>query len=189
MADRGMSAGMLAEIGAAEIRPAYLLELEFDSGTMFLTDAAIDITYAGNVYERTAGLLSFSGISETGDLLVNQITMELAAADTSQAMAKVLTDDFLDRPCRIYLALLNASAGVISSPVKIFEGRMDAPSISDDPEGGYSTVSVRGTPAWVDFGRRPGRHTNDEEQQFYFPGDLGFEFVSQLPKQIKWGRA
>lgn len=189
MADRGMSGAMIAEVAKAEVRPCYLLELAFDSGSMFLTDAAIDITYLGNVYERTAGLLSFSGLSETGDLLVNQITMELAAADTSLAMAKILTDDFLDRPCRIFLALLNASAGVISSPVKIFEGRMDAPSIVEDPESGSSVVSVRGTPAWVDFGRRPGRHTNDEEQQFYFPGDKGFEFVSQIPKQIKWGRA
>lgn len=189
MVDRDMSALMIAEVAKAEIRPCYLLELVFDSGTMRLTDAAFDITYAGDVYQRTAGLLSFGGISETGDLLVNQITIELAGADTSLAMAKVLTDDFLDRPCRIYLALLNASAGVITSPVKIFEGRMDAPAIVEDPDTGTSTVSVRGTPAWVDFGRRPGRHTNDEEQQFYFPGDLGFEFVSQLPKQVKWGRA
>ena len=189
MAERGMGAGIEAGLEEDEVRPVYLLEMEFDSGTMRFTDAAMDITYSGDVYERTAGLLSFSGITETGDLLVNQVNMELAGADTSLAMAKVLTDDFLDRPCRIYLALLDASAGVISSPVKIFEGRMDAPSIVEDPEAGTSVVSVRGTPAWVDFGRRPGRHTNDEEQQFYFAGDLGFEFVSQLPKQIKWGRA
>lgn len=189
MADRSMSAGMLAEVAKSLVRPVYLLELEFDSGTVRYTDAAMDIAWGGHTYERTAGLLSFSGVSETGDLLVNQIAVELAGADTSLAMAKVLTDDFLDRPLRIYLALLDTSTAVITSPVKIFEGRMDAPGIVDDPDTGTSTVTVRGTPAWADFGRRPGRHTNDEEQQFYFPGDKGFEFVSQLPKQIKWGRA
>jgi hypothetical protein len=186
--DRNMTAGMIDEVAKDLVRPVYLVELEFDSGTVRYTDAAFDISYGGHTYDRTAGLLSFSGISETGDLLVNQIEIQLAGADTSLAMTKVLTDDFLDRPCRIYLAMLDTAMAVISDPVKIFEGRMDAPSIVEDPESGTSTVSVRGTPVWVDFGRRPGRHTNDEEQQFYFAGDKFFEFVSSLPKSIKWGR-
>ena len=74
-----MSAGMLAEVAKSLVRPVYLLELEFDSGTVRYTDAAMNITWGGHTYDRTAGLLSFSGVSETGDLLVNQILFLLLA--------------------------------------------------------------------------------------------------------------
>ena len=189
MADRGMSAAMIAALAARVVSPAYLAAFEFDAGALRMTDAASDIVFSGNTYLATAGALAFSGLSETGELLVNQISVQLSGVETSAAMDKVLNDDFLDRPLSIWLALIDTAGAVVASPLLIFKGRMDAPRIEEDPDGGSSTVSVRGTPAWVDFGRRPGRHTNDEEQQFYFAGDLGFEFVSQVPKQIQWGRA
>lgn len=188
MSDRSLSAAMLAEIQKSTVAWCYLVEAEFDSGSLFLTDYAADITWSGDTYERTAGFLSFSGLQETGELLVNQITVSLSGVDTTIAIAKVLQNDFLDRPLRIYCAALDADGQVIADPEKIFEGRMDQPVIAEDPDSGTSTVSVRGTPAWADFGRRPGRHTNSEEQEFYFSGDLGFEFVSQIPKNLVWGR-
>jgi hypothetical protein len=50
-------------------------------------------------------------------------------------------------------------------------------------------VRVRATSLFADFERRTGRHTNDAEQQIHYPGDKGFEFVSELrDKQINWGR-
>ena len=42
---------------------------------------------------------------------------------------------------------------------------------------------------WVDFQRTPGRHTNDPEEQIWFPGDRGFKFVTNINQQIKWGAA
>lgn len=189
MADRGMSASMIAELSKDLVSPAYLVRLGFDSGDLRMTDAARDITWSGNTYLRTNGLLSFQGLAETGELLVNTITVTLSGVDTSAAMAKVLTDDFLDRPLEIWIAFLTTAGAVIVDPLKIFSGRMDGPVIAEDPDEGSCTVAVKGTPAWADFGRRPGRHTNNAEQQFYYAGDLGFEYVSQLPKLIKWGRA
>ncbi|MCB0247964.1 MAG: DUF2163 domain-containing protein [Anaerolineae bacterium] len=188
MADRGFSASMLTEIAKSVVSWAYLVECEFDSGSLFLTDAARDITWNGDTYERTNGLLGFAGLQETGALLVNQVTLSLSGVDTTIALAKVLADDFLDRPVRIYACALDSAGAVIADPEKIFEGRMDQPTVLEDPDGGTCTVTVRGTPAWADFGRKPGRHTNDEEQQFYFSGDLGFEFVTEIPKNIVWGR-
>ena len=66
---------------------------------------------------------------------------------------------------------------------------MDTPVISDDPVGGKSVMSVTATNTWVDFTRKTGRHTNHEEQQIYFAGDKGFEYASEIVKDIIWGKA
>ena len=216
MSDRDLNSDMIAELAEPKKFPVYLLELGFDSGTLYMTDADQDIEYpspwmrhqdgsimkmqsgefmrdqssvgSGNVYLRTGGFLTFQGLQETGELLVNQVTATLSGVDTAAAMQKVLNDDFLDRPMTIRFGLRNSFFQLIDDPIIIFQGRMDGPTINEDPDSGSSTVSVRGTPAFADFGRKPGRHTNHEEQTFYFPGDKGLEFVSEIPKVISWGR-
>jgi len=34
-----------------------------------------------------------------------------------------------------------------------------------------------------------GRHTNHEENIIHFEGDKGFEFSSEIVKDIKWGKS
>ena len=80
-------------------------------------------------------------------------------------------------------------AGVVIDPIAIFDGRADSPMIEEDPDSGKCVVVLAAAQHWVDFERRPGRHTNHEEQQIWFPGDKGFEFVSGLNREIKWGAA
>jgi len=81
-----------------------------------------------------------------------------------------------------------ANMAIISDPVLIFEGRMDEPGIEENPEDGSCVVTVSATNIWVDFERKAGRHTNHEEQQIFFPGDLGFQYASEIVKDITWGR-
>jgi hypothetical protein len=188
MAGRGLSSAMLAAFAGQSVEMCYLLRADFDSGTLRLTDYARPLTWDSGTWTAAGSLLAFDGLSETGELLVNRISVTLSGVDTSGAMAAVLADDFLDRRLRIWLAVIQSGA-VVADPVMIFDGRMDEPAISESPDNGTSSVSITGTAVWGDFGRRPGRHTSDAEQQFYFSGDLGFEFVSELPKEIKWGRA
>jgi hypothetical protein len=77
---------------------------------------------------------------------------------------------------------------IVADPILIFEGRMDSPVIDENPDDGSCTVTVSASNAWVDFERLSGRHTNHEEQQIFFPGDKGFEFVSAVTSEITWGR-
>jgi hypothetical protein len=194
VANRGMSAAMLAEIAKAAVKNCYLVKCSFDSADLNMTNAYRDIVYDGDTYSATNGLLGFEGPSETAQLLVNDITVTLSGVDTSFAMAKIFEEDasgtvFVDRPIKIWHGFLDVNEALIVDPLKIFDGRMDNPVVIEDPESGTCTIAVKGTPAWADFGRRPGRHTNDAEQQFHFPGDKGMEFVSEIPKIINWGRA
>ena len=88
----------------------------------------------------------------------------------------------------IYKAFLSTvDDSLIANPLLIFDGRMDAPIISEDPNSGTCTVAVNATNAWVDFERKPGRKTSHAEQQLAFSGDLGMEFASEVVKELLWG--
>lgn len=184
MSGRGASAEVLAEWGKETNRPIHLLECDFNPW-IYLTDAAVNITWNSNYY-LSSTLLGFSSIAETSDLLVNSCTVSLSGVDQS-VIALLLQETYLNRKMKIRTAMLDESLAVIASPVLIFDGRMDRPAIAVDPDNGTTVCTVEGVSHWVDFERRPGRHSNNNEQQKHFPGDLGFANVATLPDEIFWG--
>ena len=141
-----------------------------------------------DTYERTNGLLGFSGLQETADMQVTSAKVSLSGVDTAKALSMILQDDFLYREIRIYQVFFDANHQIIANPEPILKARMDAPSFVEDPDGGTSTATIEAASHYAQHGQSPGRQTNDEMQQFYFPGDRGFEFVSSTPKVTLWGR-
>lgn len=184
--DRGASAGYIAEIGKSTNTPCFLIEARFDAGTDYITDAAAPIVWVGNTYLSSGRMLGFSGISETADLQIPNVTLSFSGVDQAY-ISIALNTPFMDRRLVIHKAFLDSTIAVVTSPVMIFDGRMDTMTISDDPSADTSTISITATNQWGDFQRKPGRHTNTQEQQVYFPGDKFFDYVSQLNLNLKWG--
>jgi hypothetical protein len=187
MADRGASAAVITELGKSQNRPFHLVEVVFDVTPIYITDAWMNISRNGQTYTALGHFLGFSDIEESSELQVANLTAQLSGVDQS-VISAVLTENYIDRPLRIYKGFLDGNMAVIANPVLIFEGRMDSPVIQENPDDGSCVVSVSATNAWVDFERLSGRHTNHEEQQIFFPGDMGFEFVSEITQEITWGR-
>ncbi len=187
MADRGATAAVIAELGKSKNQPFHLVDVDFDVTPQYITDAWANIVWNGQTYTALGHFLGFSDIEESSELQVASLTIQLSGVDQSE-IAAVLGENYIDRPIRIYKGFLDENNAVIADPVLIFEGRMDSPVIEENPDDGTCTVSVTATNAWVDFERLSGRHTNHEEQQIFFPGDMGFEFASEVTGEITWGR-
>lgn len=186
--NRGASAPVLAEIAADANAPVHLFELYLPGATTYATDAFRAVEWGGNTYPALGHFLAFDGIEETADLAVTQVRVQMSGVDQS-LISLLLSYDYIDRRLVIRQGFLDASDTLIIDPLAIFDGRCDAPEISEDPDTGASGITLAASSHWIDFERTPGRHTNHEEQQIWFPGDLGFEYVSQLNRQIKWGAA
>jgi len=186
--DRGASAGYLTELAKSAKQMCHLVQVIFDDEAFYLTDAYKNITYDGDEYIAEGHLLEFSDIDELTELQVSEVTLSLSGVD-QQFVSAFLSHRYIDRTVKIYKALLDSSDALISDPILIFDGRMDKPRIRDNPDDGKSIVAVSATNHWVDFERKGGRRTNHEEQQLHFPGDMGFEFASEIITDIKWGRA
>ena len=188
MANRGASSAFQAEAVKAANIPIHLVALYLEGATVFATDAYRPIIWAGDTYAAVGHLLGFDGIEETADLSVTQARVSLSGVDQT-LIAGVLEYAYIDRRLVIRKAFLDDDEAVIVDPVPIFDGRCDAPLIEEDPVSGQCTVTLAVSAHWIDFERKPGRHTNYDEQQIWFPGDKGFEFISQLNREIKWGAA
>lgn len=183
---RNSTAAVKAEWGKAVNRPVHLLEFDFQPW-VYMTDAWRQIEWGGNVYLASQYPLTVSGFGETAELLVNSCTITLSGVDQT-IIATLLLETYFDRRVRVRLAMLDEAGAVVADPVLVFEGRMSRPVIATDPDGGTCTCAIECSSVWADFERLPGRHTNDAEQQSYFPGDRGFEHVERIPAQIFWGR-
>lgn len=187
MADRGASGAFITEIMKSANQPIYLVEVYFDSGTIYLSNAYRPVAYSGNTYGATAYLMSFAGLVESSDLQIPNVTVGLSGVDLSW-VSIMLSEPYTDRRLVIRKAFLDNVEAVVSSPVIIFDGRIDSMMVTDDPDQGGCGISVTASSQWVDFLRTPGRHTNFAEEQVWFSGDKGFEFADALNlADLKWG--
>ena len=187
MAGRGFSGSVLTELGQPRNQPNHLVALHLDSGVLRFTDAHRAILWGADTFTAVGAVLRIDAIVETADAQITELGATLSGVDQT-LIAVVLAQPLIDRRMVIYKGFLNSSDALIADPGPIFDGRIFASGIDEDPESGSCVVSVRAASHWADFERRPGRHTNHEEQQLFFSGDLAFEFVSEINRQLYWGR-
>lgn len=185
--DRNSSTEFQTEVVKPQNMPVHFVSVHLDPYTLYMNDSYKTINFQGNDYLATGNFMGFSDIEESAELIVSNMTLSLSGIDKSM-IGLVLNEKYINRQIKLYTGFLDVDThDLVVSPILIFEGRIDAPMISEDPDKGKSTVSVSATNAWVDFTRQTGRHANDEEQQILFPGDRGFEFASQNITDLVWG--
>lgn len=193
MTARGASSSVQTEWAAQANRPIHLVQAQFDvadGGTVYCTDCHRSVSWDGHTYTALGHLLAFSGLEEAVETKVTSARLTLSGVDQTW-IALALMVDYVDRPLAIYKAMLDTAEALVSDPVLIFSGRMDQPSIEEDPAAGSSVVTVEATSHFVDFERRTGRRTVPAEQALYFPADRAFDQVAAIAGQqvqILWGR-
>ena len=189
MTNRGSTSAFQTEIVKSQNQPIHLVKIYFDSptGTQYLTDSFIPITYDSNTYSPLGYFLSFSDIEETTQFIINSLTLSISGVDQVY-INHVLSERFIDRKVVIYKGFLSTSDdSLIADPVLIFQGNMNTPSIHEAENEGMSTVSISVANQFVDFEKTSGRYTNQASQQSVYPGDLGFNYASEIIKDIVWG--
>jgi hypothetical protein len=185
--DRGASASVITQIEAEQNQPCHLLEMLFDSQTIYLTDLNRNISWRGQSYQAVGNFLNFSDIEESAELQVHSMTGELSGIG-QEFVSLFLTENYIDRTVNLYKAFLNVSQSLVSEPILIFSGRINGVDIKEDPNRGTCSIAMEASSVWIDFNRRPGRRTTNSEQQSFYPNDLGFDFTSEMDKEIVWGR-
>jgi len=178
-----------------EIQIFHLVSLDIEGDIVYLTDYHRNLTFDGQIWVAAGHLLQFTNIKENRELRIDEVTLSLSGIDQILVSA-ALQNNIIDKKLKIYLGVHHRDEQYGSTikadplyvdPLLIFEGSVSSLAISETDD--TVTVSVTATNYFADFNRRNGRHTTDEEQQHYFPGDKGFEFSTRIRKDIKWGKA
>ena len=155
---------------------------------IYLTDYFRDITYNGNTYEAVGSFLGLSAIDSSSGLQVQDIKLTLEGISQSY-ISYVLQYYYIDRECEIHKVFLNSSTdATIGDPVKVFEGRLNNPTIQDDPTSGSTTVILTISNYLSDFDKRPTRFTNDTQHKGLYPDDNFFSRWGKIDKEIIWGK-
>lgn len=185
-----LTSGMDDVVEADHIRPFILVDLEFDSGTIYLWSGVSDLVWNSNTYLAVGDLLKISPTMESGDLSAKgmNITLDGLSDDLIQ---KARDENYQGRTATIRLgALTNDYTGitVVADPTIIFAGFMDVMSISI--AGEYNTINLALENKLIMLERSKERRWTAEDQKIEYPDDKGFDFVADLQdKEIIWGRS
>ena len=166
-------------------RMCHLLQIDF-SESLYITDSDYAVSYDGETYLPAGHLLQISGSSETQDLRVGTMSIELSGVN-QQYVAILLNQAYINRKVQIYLAILDASGAVTGDAIKTFEGIIDSFSLNDRETS--SSISLKVSSHWSDFERKSGRLTNNNSQQYFFSADTGMRFAAESIRDIKWGKS
>jgi len=182
---RTLTAGMQSGVAASETKPFRLLAMHFDGGTEYRTTCYKPIVFGGNTY-LPSNILGIGAVKESLELRVPTLDVTLSGVNQAN-ISTALTEGSLDRVVQVWRGLLDANEALVADPVEVFKGRIDDYNFTEDDDSASLTWGC--VSHLADFERITGRRANDDDQQFNFAGDKGFEFAALVSVDVKWGRA
>jgi hypothetical protein len=187
---RTLTAPVSTACAADVVKPAYLVELVFDSGPLRMWTGRGEYNWSatGRVFQGVGDLLAVSDVEETQRVEANGITLTLSGVDSSN-LSYALGQNYRNRRARVWLALFDPATGnLIADPVSVFAGRMDTMKITDAATSAQIAITCESK--LIDLQRARERRYTHEDQIDLYPGDLGLEYVAGLQeREIAWGKA
>jgi hypothetical protein len=176
---------MVTAVTAKAVRPVVFYEGEFASGTLRLWSGLGDFSWDGQTWIGVGQMIGIAAIEEVSEIRAVGFSVSLAG-DASALLSLNLGQARQGLPGKVWFGCFDASGALVVDPFLSFSGRFDVPDILD--EGERCTIQARYESRLIDLDRTRERRYTDEDQQGDFPGDLGFEFVTNLPdKMVTWG--
>jgi hypothetical protein len=181
---RAINSSTAAILSDPSLRLAHFVTMVFSS-TLRFTDYGHNITNGGNTFVAVNGFIDISDPSESEDLRVNSLTLQMSGVDQT-FIGVFLTENWINRRVILQTVFLDASDAVVGAPITIFDGLITGFEINESKD--TSVVNITVASHWADFERKAGRLTNNNSQQYVFAGDLGMQFAASIVTDLKWGR-
>lgn len=165
---------MLAAIAAHRVRPMFLVQAQFASGSIYVWSGLGTISWNGQEWLGLGTLGAIGTLPETAALQAQGITLTLSSIP-SDLLGDVLNEIEHGLPATVWFGALDDDNNVIANPYAAFAGRIDAAKLNDDGQTATALISVESR--LIDMSRVNERRYTLEDQQIDYPGDLGFEYV------------
>lgn len=182
---RDITVGVITESKKATgAKPFLLTKLEFDAGDLRLWSGRGPLEFNSEIYTGVGDQGKISGVEEGIDQRAFGIALEISGVPAAN-LALALDEELQNRKAQIWLGFFDSNYALVTSPVLLFKGRMDTMDIKLGKKG---VITVTAESRLIDWGRPRIRRYTNADQQERFPGDKGFEFVSDTTeKEIVWG--
>jgi hypothetical protein len=176
-----------ARITAAVRGVAWLVDLEFGTGTVYFTTAPLSVVANGHTYLGFGSLVEVSSLGESEDSNAAKIALSFALVDPAM-LAASLGDvgNYRGRRARLWLQLYDEQFQPAGAPVQRWGGFMDRVATERKPAaatGGPGTGRLRLECSRAGMARArsvTGLRLTDAQHQQRYPGDLGVQYVQPL---------
>lgn len=183
MSGRQIDPGVSSSLGAGHVVAVLLIELNFDSATVYLAAAPHDIEWNGNTYISAQGIGAIEPVTETS-AGAQGLKFTLAAA-TPASIAGFFTEEIQGRKVTLRLAVIDPAApgGFYVDP-SVWSGTFDIPQLKDDAKPVITVTAEHEMLAWQ---TPSGALFSHEEQQLVDPTDLFFQYAAEMSeKTLVW---
>ena len=176
------------QLTSGSLIPFYAIKMNFTSGTLLLATTYADLIIGGNTYLGTGNIIGVSPITETSDTRASGLEIVLNGLDTS-ILSAGLTEDTQGMVVEVYFGVLtttNNADAVVDTPYQIFSGFIDSMVLEENGEESSLKFTVENKLITLEI--PTDRRYTDQDQQNFFSGDKGCNFVTSLQdKSVAWG--
>lgn len=178
----------IARFQSGQIRAAFLVKMEFASGTMGAWNGNRKLTINNVTYLPMFGAGTVDGLSFTNATISEQVTVSIAGVNNDH-LGMVLDEagEVQDRLMTIYLQLFDDDWQPIAAAPAVYIGYMQPPTVSQEEvtQDANSTPPVRrievaAENVFFNRSRAPGGRYSERDQQLFSPGDRFFDFMPSL---------
>lgn len=165
-----------------------LLDLEFATGSLYVTPYSVPIDGNGHTYTALGSLLSVSPVRESESLSTEKLKLKMSIVSTAVlAYAIGPASVYRGRGVKLYFQLIGAHHEPQGNPILRWSGIMDRISIDRSPsKTGKSAGSIEMECIRNGLARlrtaAPILLTNEYQQREY-PGDRGLEYTDSLVRK------
>ena len=185
---RLLTQSLLNQVTSESLRPFLAVELHFELHTQRMWGGYGTIDIDGNDFLGVGTFASIGVISETTQNQATGLTLSLSGIP-SDMIGVALKENYQGNPCNIFLGCLDENHNVITSPYKLFSGKIDLMTIQESADSATITVSVENR--LIDLEKPRVRRYTPEDQKIDLPFnvvDKGFDEVASVQnKEILWG--
>ena len=182
---RDLTAGTITESKKSSgAKPLALVKLEFDSGDFRVWTGRGDLTFNSETYTGRGDLGKISEVEEGIQQRAFGIALQISGIPPS-SVSLALSEELQNRKAQVWLGFFDSSYVLVADPVLLFRGRMDT---MDVRLGKTATIIVTAESKLVDWSKPRIRRYTNADQNERFPGDKGFQFISDATdREIVWG--
>lgn len=180
---RNLHADVLTALNGGHLKWITLVDIVFDTVSLYLCNRLTSITYNANTYSGFGTIGTIGNISENINLDPEKCSITISGIDQT-TLGTLVNNDHLGRSIIIRYALLDDNNAIIGEPIVHFDGKMNELELT---YGETSSVDIEAADQLADWDRiYPGRLT-DEDQQILYPGDRSLSWLPRLAKkEIIW---
>jgi len=173
---RDIPQDIIDALDSAQFRPLILVDIDFPTPIRF-SSAYTAVTVGGTQYIGGGSLGSISGVSENSSLDPQEMEITLAGIEDA-TLSALATQDYMNQDVTIRIAMLDDQGQIIGGQTMLyFFGFSDEVSFDF---GSRSAITVTARDRLADWNRKRVERNINADQQARYPGDKGFEFVSQV---------